>query len=221
MPSRKWRPRDPTAGEKRRAARIHRALARAHPDAHCTLDFTSPLELYVATVLSAQCTDARVNVVTSALFSKLRTAGDYARVPRAELEEMIRSTGFYKNKAKMIQEAARAMATHHGGAVPGTMEELLKLPGVGRKTANVILGNAFDTPGITVDTHVRRVAQRLDFTRESDPDRIEQDLMLRIPRKDWTIFSHRMILHGRTICQPRRPRCGECPLKRDCPGAEG
>jgi endonuclease-3 len=216
-----WTPTPPSPEEKRRALRIHRALARLYPEATIALRFSNPLELFVATVLSAQCTDERVNEVTRTLFRKLRTARDYARIPRARLEALIRPTGFYRNKARMIQEAARALVERFGGEVPGTMEELLTLPGVGRKTANVILGNAFGIPGIVVDTHVKRVARRLGLTRETDPERIEQDLMLRIPRKHWTAFSHRMIWHGRRLCTARRPRCEACPLRKDCPYAAG
>lgn len=215
-----WMPTPPTPEEKKRARRIGRALARAHPEAKISLDFGNPLELYVATVLSAQCTDERVNKVTPALFSRFRSAEDYARIPRARLEKMIQPTGFFRNKAKMIQEACRALAERFGGEVPRTMEELRTLPGVGRKTANVILGNAFDTPGMVVDTHVRRLSQRMGFTTENDPERIEQDLMLRIPRKEWTEFSHRMIHHGRNICHARRPRCEVCPVRKDCPYPE-
>jgi len=212
-----WEPEPPTDVEKRRARRVHRALARLYPDAACTLDFSNPLELYVATVLSAQCTDARVNKVTPDLFSRFKTALDYARAARANLETMIQSTGFFRNKAKMIQEACRVLVERHGGEVPRTMERLLELPGVGRKTANVLLGNAFDTPGLTVDTHMRRLSQRLGFTREDDPVRIERDLMLRIPKTGWTVFSHRMIQHGRMVCLARAPRCEACLLQKDCP----
>lgn len=196
---------------------MSKALGRAYPDATISLDFGNPLELYVATVLSAQCTDERVNKVTPSLFAKLKRAEDYARIPRGRLEKMIQSTGFFRNKAKMIQGACRVLSESFGGEVPRTMEELRTLPGVGRKTANVILGNAFDTPGIVVDTHVGRLSRRLGLTTESDPERIEQDLMLRIPRKEWTEFSHRMIHHGRSICQARRPRCEVCPVRKDCP----
>ena len=193
-------------------------LRKAHPGTRCTLGFSSRLELLVATVLSAQCTDERVNKVTPELFRKYRTARDYAEAPLEELEEAIRSTGFYHNKAKSIQGACRQMVEKHGGEVPTTLDELVELPGIGRKTANVILGNTGIAPGgVVVDTHVSRVAQRLGWTRQKDPNKIEQDLNRLIPEKDWVRVGHELILHGRRICVARKPRCGECPLNGLCP----
>ncbi|MBU1701571.1 MAG: endonuclease III [Candidatus Eisenbacteria bacterium] len=212
-----WVPTPPSPAEKKRALRLHRVLAKAYPDTRCFLNFTNPWELLVATILSAQCTDARVNMVTPNLFKELPSVEKAAKVNPARLEKLIHSTGFYKNKSKSIKGAAQQLIERFDGKMPETLEELVTLPGVGRKTANVILGNAFGIPGITVDTHVRRVSQRLDFTKETDPDRIEQDLMLRIPQKEWTDFSHRTILHGRTVCDSRKPKCEDCPLLRDCP----
>lgn len=191
-------------------------LDQHYPEAHVTLDFTTPLELLVATVLSAQCTDVRVNQVTPALFKKYPTAQDYARAPLAELEEMIRPTGFFHNKAKSLKALCQALVERYGGEVPTSLEELVKLPGIGRKTANVILGNAFGIPGIVVDTHLGRVAQRLGLTKQKDPVKIEFDLMSLIPRERWVKFSHQMIWHGREICASRKPRCSACPLLPHC-----
>jgi endonuclease-3 len=191
-------------------------LDRYYPEAHVTLNFTNPLELLVATVLSAQCTDVRVNQVTPALFKRYPTAKDYAAAPLAELEDMIRPTGFYHNKAKSLKALCQALVEGYGGEVPASLEELVKLPGVGRKTANVILGNAFGVPGIVVDTHLGRVAQRLGLTREKDPVKIEFDLMALIPKDRWVKFSHQMIWHGRQICESRRPKCAQCPLLPHC-----
>jgi endonuclease-3 len=202
---------------RKRARRIVRLLAQMHPDAKCALDYTNPLQLLIATILSAQCTDVRVNMVTPALFARYRTAKDYAEADQGELETMIQSTGFFRNKAKSIIACCQKLVTEHGGKVPGSMEELIVLPGIGRKTANVILGNAFDIPGITVDTHVGRVSRRLGLTKHDDPQKVEADLMKLIPIKDWTMFSHRMIYHGRQICHARRPKCGECRLASVCP----
>ncbi|HIW95938.1 MAG TPA: endonuclease III [Candidatus Corynebacterium gallistercoris] len=204
-------------GTKRRARKINRMLATAYPDAHAELDFTTPLELLIATVLSAQTTDVRVNQVTPALFSRFPTAADYTTAPIEEIEEIIRPTGFYRSKAKSVQGLARAITDNHGGEVPDTLEELVKLPGVGRKTANVVLGNAFDTPGITVDTHLGRLARRWMLTDQEDPVKTEQDLNELIERKEWTNFSHRAIFHGRRVCHSRRPACGACFLARQCP----
>jgi endonuclease-3 len=190
--------------------RVLALLERHYPDARCSLDFTTPLELLVATILSAQCTDERVNKVTPALFAKYRTAAAYAAAAPAALEEEIRSTGFYHNKAKSIRGAAAAIVERHGGEVPRTLEELTALPGVGRKTANVILGNAFGIPGVVVDTHVGRVAARLGLTRATDPVKAEFDLMALVPRELWTVFSHRMIAHGRAVCRAPQPRCADC-----------
>ena len=181
------------------------------------LHYRSPWELLVATILSAQCTDQRVNQVTPALFERYRRPADYARANRAELEAMIRSTGFYKSKANHLIECAKAVVERFGGEVPRTMDELTTLPGVGRKTANVILGNAFGQPAIVVDTHVKRVAARLGLTMSRDPDRIEQDLQRVIPKPQWTEGSQQLLLHGRYVCLARKPKCGECVIYKDCP----
>lgn len=201
----------------RRARKINRILAGVFPDARCELDFRSPLELLVATILSAQCTDVRVNMVTPALFARYPTAEDYANADPDELEQLIKSTGFYRNKAASIQGMARAVCSDYHGEVPHRMKELVTLPGVGRKTANVVLGNAFDTPGITVDTHMGRIARRLGLTDQDDPVAVERDLMTLLPRKEWTLFSHRVIFLGRRVCKARRPACGVCPVARYCP----
>lgn len=200
-----------------RAKKIVAGLARLYPDAHCALHFESPLQLLVATILSAQCTDVRVNMVTPALFARYRTAQDYAATKPAELETMIQSTGFFRNKARNIIACCNKLVAEHGGVVPNTMEQLHGLPGVGRKTANVILGNAFDTPGITVDTHVGRLSQRLGLTKQTDAVKIEHDLMALIPEKEWTMFSHRTIFHGRQVCFARKPNCEGCALAELCP----
>jgi endonuclease-3 len=207
----------PDAELRRRAHRILRRLKRLYPDARIQLRFDSPFQLYVATVLSAQCTDERVNQVTPALFARFPDARAMAAAQPAELEALVRPTGFFRNKAKSIHEAARRIAQDFGGRLPDAMPALLTLPGVGRKTANVILGDAFGTPGVVVDTHVRRLVGRLALTGEIDPVKIEFALMPLIPRKDWTFFSHLLIFHGRRICTARRPRCPECPLLPDCP----
>lgn len=195
-------------------------LKAEYPDAKTELDWTNPLELLVATILSAQTTDVRVNGVTKTLFQRYSTAHDYAEADPGELEEEIRPTGFYRNKARSLRGMARALVEEHGGEVPRTMQELVALPGVGRKTANVVLGNAFGVDeGIVVDTHVRRVSNRLGLTAEQDPEKIEQDLMNVVPREDWTVFSHLLILHGRRICKARKPDCPNCPLNDICPSA--
>ncbi len=205
---------------RKRAGEIVRLLALTYPQARCALEHSNPLELLVATILSAQCTDARVNLVTRELFKKHRTAADYARTRPETLQKEIRSTGFFRNKTKSILRTAKLLVDKHGGAVPGAMEELLELPGVARKTANVVLGTWFKTPsGVVVDTHVRRISQRLKLTRQDDPGRIEQDLMKLLPQEEWIDFSHRMIWHGRKICSARKPRCGECPIAPCCPSA--
>jgi endonuclease-3 len=210
-----------TAAERRRARTIDRRLSVAYPDAHCTLDHRSPLELLIATILSAQCTDERVNLVTPHLFSKYPTAEHLALAPIGDLEEIIRSTGFYRNKAKAIHGTATILVQNHGGQVPRTMEELLRLPGVARKTANVVLGNAFgEASGVVVDTHVHRVTRRLWLTEELDPVKIERDLMSLLPTRAWVGWSHRVIQHGRRICIARKPRCNECNLADLCPSAE-
>ncbi len=199
------------------ARRVLRALARLYPDAHCALDHQTPLQLLVATILSAQCTDARVNLVTPALFARYPDAKAFATAEPRELEKMIQSTGFFRNKARSIRECCRLLVERHDGRVPGTLEDLVQLQGVGRKTANVILGNAFGVPGITVDTHVGRLSRRLGLTREADPEKVERDLMALLPKKDWTLFSHRMIFHGRQVCHARKPNCDGCTLSKFCP----
>jgi len=212
------RPRETFEQRKRRAAMVFRRLRRAYPDARCALDHRTPLELLVATVLSAQCTDVRVNMVTPHLFAKYKTAADYARSPAGVLEREIRTTGFFNAKAKSIRAAGAAIAAEHGGKVPRTMEQLLRLPGVGRKTANVVLGNAFGVDeGFVVDTHVARLSRRLGFTKESDPVKIEQDLNSLVPRGRRTLGAHLLIFHGRRICTARAPRCPECPVDDLCP----
>jgi endonuclease-3 len=216
--SRKKSPRESLAEKKKRAARVFRRLAKAYPDARCALEHGSPLELLVATILSAQCTDVRVNQVTPALFRKYRTAADYARAPAGELEDAIRSTGFFNAKARSLRRAGAAIAAEHGGKVPDTMEELVRLPGVGRKTANVVLGNAFGKDeGFVVDTHVGRLARRLGFTRHTDPDKIEEDLIAIVPKGRRTMAAHELIFHGRSICMARKPRCEVCPVNPLCP----
>ncbi len=206
------------ADAKRHAARVVRALGPEYPDAKCSLDFHNPLELLVATILSAQCTDERVNMVAGPLFRKYTSAAQFAAAPLGELEKDIQSTGFFRNKAKNIQAACRILVEQHDGQVPQDLEQLVQLPGVGRKTANVILGTAFGVAaGVVVDTHVIRLSRRLGLTREKDPAKIERDLMETIPRNEWIAFSHRMIQHGRRYCLARKPRCGECPLRTICP----
>lgn len=201
-----------------RARKIISGLKQAYPEAHCELDFSNPLELLLATILSAQCTDKRVNLVTAELFKTYRSAVDFARAPLPELERAIRSTGFFRNKAKSIKTAAAAIVEKHGGQVPRTMEELIQLGGVGRKTANVVLGNAFNINcGVVVDTHVARLAQRLGLTRERTPEKIEQALMLLVPRGEWTLLSHWLIWHGRRRCYARNPDCPNCEIRVLCP----
>ena len=203
------------------ASEVTARLKTEYPDARTELVWSNPLELLVATILSAQTTDAQVNRVTENLFSKYRTAEDYADSSLDELEENIRQTGFYRNKARSLRGMARALVEEHGGEVPSTMSELVALPGVGRKTANVVLGNAFGiNEGIVVDTHVRRVSDRLGLTEGSDPAKIEQELMRLVPEGDWTIFSHLLILHGRRTCKARKPDCPNCILNDICPSAD-
>lgn len=205
-----------------RVAQLVQALPKVYPDAHCELDFRNPLELLVATILSAQCTDKRVNAVTPALFAKYRTARDYAGARPETLEGLIRSTGFFRSKTKSIRAAAAAIVAQHAGRVPDTMEGLHGLPGVGRKTANVVLGNAFGKDeGIVVDTHVMRLSHRLRLTRQTDPEKIEQDLMKLVPRKHWTNWSHWLIWHGRRRCFARRPDCHHCEILGLCPSGKG
>jgi len=207
----------PTPALRARVKKILAGLAKLYPDAKCALQYENPLQLLIATILSAQCTDVRVNLVTPALFARYRTAKDYATAQSRELETAIQSTGFFRNKTKSIIACCKKIVEEHGGEVPGTMEALVQLPGVGRKTANVILGNAFETPGITVDTHVARLSKRLGLTKETDPVKIERDLMELIPKPQWTMFSHRMIFHGRQVCFARKPNCAECLLNKVCP----
>jgi len=218
MRRKKSRPRERLEEKKRRARKILRRLAKAYPDAKTALDYGNPLELLVATILSAQTTDTRVNMVTPNLFRKYRTAADYARAPAGELERAIQSTGFFNSKAKSLRLAGAAIAAEHGGKVPASMEELVRLPGVGRKTANVVLGNAFGIDeGFVVDTHVARLAWRMGLTRQTDPVKIEQDLIALVPKGQRTMAAHRLIFHGRRICQARKPRCSECPVNDLCP----
>jgi len=201
----------------RRARRMNRALATAFPHVYCELDFTNALELTVATILSAQSTDKRINLTTPALFAKYRTARDYAEANRAELEELIRPTGFYRNKANSLIRLGQELVERFGGEVPRSIEDLVTLPGVGRKTANVILGNVFDTPGITVDTHFGRLVRRWRWTGETDPVKVEHAVGALIERSEWTLLSHRVIFHGRRVCHARKPACGVCVLAKDCP----
>ena len=205
---------------KQRVRRIIRLLKRAYPDAKCSLNHSNAFELLIATILSAQCTDARVNIVTQDLFRKYRRPEDYLKVSDKELQRDIRTTGFFRNKTKSIQGACKMLMEEFGGQVPQTMEELLKLPGVARKTGNVVLGVAFGiAAGIVVDTHVSRLSQRLRLTRQKDPGKIEQELMELVPRKDWIIFSHLLIFHGRRVCKARRPLCEECVVEKLCPSS--
>jgi len=206
--------------EPARIREVLRVLKSTYPDAQCALDFANPYQLLVATILSAQCTDKRVNLVTPALFARYPDPVAMAEADDAELIELIRSTGFFRNKAKSLVAACRDIVALHKGEVPGTLDALVGLHGVGRKTANVVLGNAFGVPGITVDTHLGRVARRLGLTRQDDPVKVEVDLMEVVPERDWTDFSHRMIHHGRALCAARKPKCEACPLAPLCPSAE-
>ena len=214
--ARRWATETPL-GLVRRARRMNRKLADAFPLAHCELDFTSPLELTVATILSAQSTDKRVNLTTPAVFVRYRSAVDYAQADREELETLIRPTGFYRNKASSLIGLGQALVERFDGEVPGTMEELVTLPGVGRKTANVVLGNAFGVPGLTVDTHFGRLVRRWRWTAEEDPVKVEHAVGELIERDEWTLLSHRVIFHGRRVCHARKPACGVCVLAKDCP----
>lgn len=205
---------DPVA---QRARQISRRLGRLYPDAHCALQFENPLQLLIATILSAQCTDRRVNMVTPALFRQFPDAAAFAEAKPRELEKAIASTGFFRNKARNIIGCCQRIMAEHGGQIPRTLDELVQLPGVGRKTANVLLGNAFGVPGITVDTHMGRLSRRMGLTVHTDPEKVERDLMRLIPRLEWTMFSHRMIFHGRQVCHARKPDCAGCTLAQVCP----
>ena len=207
---------DPPA-RKRRARKVLAVLGETYPDAHCELDFGSPLDLLVATVLSAQCTDQRVNKVTPALFARYPDAAAYAGASLAALESLVAPTGFFRQKAKTLQSLGQQLCDRYGGEVPDRLEDLVTLPGVGRKTANVVLGDAFGVPGITVDTHLGRLARRFGWSEHADPEKVEADLMVLFPKKDWTLMSHRVIWHGRRRCHARRPACGACPVARWCP----
>jgi endonuclease-3 len=211
-------PRETAQANAARLKKIIAALDRTYPEAHCELNHADPLELLVATILSAQCTDKRVNIVTKELFKKYRSAADYANAPLAELEQAIKTTGFFRNKAKNIQTCCRKLVERHNSQVPRTMEELTKLDGVGRKTANVVLGNAFGVNvGVVVDTHVARLSHRLGLTKQKDPEKIEQELMALVPQKQWTLFSHWLIWHGRRRCDARKPDCDHCEIGKLCP----
>ncbi len=211
-------PRESAEAKVARTKKIIAALQQAYPDAHCELTFSNPLQLLIATILSAQCTDKRVNIVTAELFQKYPRAADYANAPLGKLEEAIKSTGFFRNKARNIRACCRALVEQHGGEVPQTMEELYALDGVGRKTANVVLGNAFGiNVGVVVDTHVTRLAYRLGLTKQTDAVKIERDLMKLVPREQWTLFSHWLIWHGRRRCPARQPYCAGCEIAPLCP----
>lgn len=212
----RWAAETPT-GRVRRARKINNELADLYPDARCELDFTTPLDLLVATILSAQTTDKRVNMVTPTLFAKYPDAAAYASADRAELEELIRSTGFFRAKTNSLITLGQQLCDRYDGEVPGRLKDLVTLPGVGRKTANVVLGNAFGVPGITVDTHFGRLARRFGWTQQTDPVKVEAEVAALFPRKDWTMLSHRLIWHGRRRCHARKPACGACPIARLCP----
>ena len=213
-------PRVSLKNQRARTEKIIAELKTAFPDARCSLDYDTPLQLLIATILSAQCTDERVNAVTKELFQVYATAESFAEAPQAEIEDLIRSTGFFRNKAKSIRACCRALVDHHGGRVPDSMESLTALAGVGRKTANVVLGNAFGKEeGVVVDTHVGRISNHLRLTRQKDPVKVEQDLMKVVPRDEWTLFSHLLIRHGRKTCRARKPDCASCPVSAECPSA--
>jgi endonuclease-3 len=201
----------------RRARRINRELAALYPDAHCELDFTSPLELLIATILSAQTTDRGVNMVTPVLFAKYRTAADYAAADRSEVEQIIQPTGFFRAKTTSLIGLGQALCDRFGGEVPGRLADLVTLPGVGRKTANVVLGNAFGVPGITVDTHFGRLSRRFGWTEQDDPVKVEHEVGSLVPKSEWTMLSHRLIWHGRRVCHARKPACGACGIAALCP----
>ena len=209
-----------TKEEKERTKKIIARLRKAYPDAKCSLNHSNPLELLIATILSAQCTDERVNIVTAELFRKYHSCADYLKVPTSELQDDVRTTGFFRNKTKSIQGTAKALTEKYDGKVPETIEELLELPGVARKTANVVLGNAFGiSAGVVVDTHVTRLSHRLGLSTEKTAEKIEQDLIAIVPKKDWVMFPHLMIAHGRAICRARNPLCAECVVEKLCPSS--
>ena len=210
--------RETAAARAARALKILGVLARTYPQAHCELDYSTPLELLIATILSAQCTDKRVNIVTKELFRACRSAAEYVALPQEQLEEIVHTTGFFRAKAKNVKACCAALVERHGGEVPRTMDELTALAGVGRKTANVVLGNAFGiNVGVVVDTHVQRLSRRLGITRTNTPEKIEQELMKLIPREQWALFSHWLIWHGRRRCDARKPDCAGCELAKLCP----
>jgi endonuclease III len=211
-------PRETTEAKAARTRKIIATLQQTYPDAHCELNFANPLQLLIATILSAQCTDKRVNIVTAELFKKYRSAADFANAKLPELEQAVKTTGFFRNKAKNIQACGRELVAKHAGEVPRSMEELFALDGVGRKTANVVLGNAFGiNVGVVVDTHVTRLANRLGLTKQTDAEKIERELMTIVPREQWTLFSHWLIWHGRRRCDARKPDCTGCEIKELCP----
>ena len=212
--------RETAAARAARALKILGVLARTYPHAHCELDYSTPLELLIATILSAQCTDKRVNIVTKELFRACRSAAEYVALPQEQLEEIVHTTGFFRAKAKNVKACCAALVERHGGEVPRTMDELTALAGVGRKTANVVLGNAFGiNVGVVVDTHVQRLSRRLGITRTNTPEKIEQELMKLIPREQWALFSHWLIWHGRRRCMARNPDCANCEIRALCPSA--
>ena len=202
---------------KERVPLLMAKLAELYPETRTALDYANPLQLVVATILSAQCTDKRVNQVTPALFERFPTAQSFADAKLRDIQEFIRSTGFFRNKSRYIRAFCRAIVKHHGGEVPGTLAELVKLPGLGRKSANVVLGEGFGVPGVTVDTHVGRLSRRLGLSVKTNPVQVERDLMRHVPQPEWTRFSHQLILHGRQVCKSRKPRCSECALAELCP----
>ena len=211
-------PRESLQEKQARVKKIIAGLRKTYPEAHCELNYSNPLELLIATILSAQCTDKQVNIVTADLFQKFKSAADYVNAPQVELEESIKRLGFFRSKAKSIKACCQTLVERHGGEVPRTMDELTQLAGVGRKTANVVLGNAFDlSEGIVVDTHVLRLSQRLDLTRQTTPEKVEQDLLRLVPREQWTLFSHWLIWHGRRRCFARKPDCPNCEIRHLCP----
>jgi endonuclease-3 len=203
--------------ERQRIADIMGRLDETYPDASCSLEFTDPLQLLISTQLSAQCTDERVNIVTQDLYRKYRTVDDFADADQAELERDIYSTGFYRNKARNIIACCRTLREEYGGRIPDTLEEMLQLPGVGRKTANLVLFTVYGVPGLVIDTHAKRLAYRMGLTRETEPEKVERDLMRKIPKERWGAFSHQLVHHGRAFCDARKPNCGDCPISPFCP----